>query len=97
MKTAILPQVRVEPELRSDLESVLREGETLSEFVEATVRSAVEYRRMQGEFQRRTDAAWERFQRTGRGRTAEEVLLDLHGRLDARRQELKDKQRPSDK
>ena len=49
MKTAILPQVRVEPQLRADLESVLREGETLSEFVETTVRSAVEHRRVQKE------------------------------------------------
>lgn len=53
MKTAIIPQIRVEPELRSDLESVLRQGETLSEFVEATVRNAIEYRRMQTEFHTR--------------------------------------------
>jgi hypothetical protein len=38
MKTAILPQVRVEPQLRADLEAVLREGETLSDFLEASHR-----------------------------------------------------------
>jgi hypothetical protein len=53
MKTAVVPQVRVEPKLRADVDSVLDEGETLSEFVEATVRSAVEFRRMQMEFQAR--------------------------------------------
>lgn len=35
MKTAVIPQVRVEPELRADLDSVLLPGETLTEFVEA--------------------------------------------------------------
>jgi len=28
MKTAVKPQIRVEPELRVDLESVLQQGET---------------------------------------------------------------------
>lgn len=88
MKTAVLPQVRVEPKLREDVESVLNEGETLSEFVEATVRSAVEFRRMQMEFQARADAAWKRFQKTGKGRPAEEVVAALQAKLDARRREL---------
>ena len=39
MKTAVIPQIRVEPELRADLESVLKQGETLTDFVEATVRA----------------------------------------------------------
>ena len=33
MKTATIPSVRVEPEFRAEVESVLVEGETLSEFV----------------------------------------------------------------
>lgn len=47
MKSAVIPQVRVEPELRAELEAVLQEGETLSEFVETAVRNAVEFRRVQ--------------------------------------------------
>ena len=35
MKTAVIPQVRIEPALRFALESALRDGETISEFVEA--------------------------------------------------------------
>jgi hypothetical protein len=35
MKSAVIPQVRVEPELRAELEAVLKDGETLSEFVES--------------------------------------------------------------
>lgn len=95
MKTAVIPQVRVEAQLRADLESVLRDGETLSEFVEATVRSAIEFRRMQMEFQARADAAWRRFQKSGQGRPADEVLAQLQSRLDARRRELRGKRRPA--
>ena len=47
MKSSVIPQVRVEPELRAELEALLQEGETLSEFVEASVRSAVAFRRVQ--------------------------------------------------
>jgi hypothetical protein len=96
MKTAILPQVRVDPKLRADVESVLNEGETLSEFVEGTVRNAVEFRRMQMEFQARADAASRRFQKTGKARPAEEVVAALQSKLDARRRKLQGKHRPAD-
>ncbi|HEX4510175.1 MAG TPA: YlcI/YnfO family protein [Burkholderiaceae bacterium] len=95
MKTAILPQVRVEPQLRADLEAVLREGETLSDFLEATVRQAVDYRRMQAEFDARADAAWARFQQTGAAVPAQEVVAEMRARLDARRGELQGKHRPA--
>jgi hypothetical protein len=96
MKTAILPQVRVDPKLRADVESVLNEGETLSEFVEGTVRNAVEFRRMQMEFQARADAASRRFLKTGKARPAEEVVAALQSKLDARRRKLQGKHRPAD-
>lgn len=50
MKTAVIPQIRVEPELRAELEAVLVPGETLTAFVEATVRSAIAFRRVQTDF-----------------------------------------------
>lgn len=95
MKTAILPQVRVEPQLRADVESVLRDGETLSDFLEATVRQAVDQRRMQAEFSARAEAAWTRFQQTGAGVPAEALVDELRTRLAARRRELQGKRRPS--
>lgn len=95
MKTAILPQVRVEPQLRADLEGVLREGETLSDFLESTVRQAIDHRRMQTEFAARADAAWSRFQQSGAGVPAEEVVAELHAQLQARRQALQGKHRPT--
>jgi len=57
MKIAVIPQVRVEPELRVDLDSVLLPGETLTDFVEASVRRAVESRRVQSDFTARCDVS----------------------------------------
>jgi len=57
MKSAVIPQIRVEPELRAELESVLQPGETLTDFVEATVRNGTAFRRVQTEFHARAQAA----------------------------------------
>jgi Arc/MetJ-type ribon-helix-helix transcriptional regulator len=88
MKSAVIPQVRVEPELRAELESVLQQGETLSEFVEASVRNAVAFRRMQTRFHERGQVAWEHFQGTGASVPADEVLAKLQAKLDAKRKQL---------
>ena len=90
MKSAVIPQVRVEPELRAELEAVLRQGESLSEFVEASVRSAVEFRRVQTRFHERGQAAWEHFRRTGASVPAGEVLAKLQAKLDAKRKKLRE-------
>ncbi|KAF1046177.1 YlcI/YnfO family protein [Xylophilus sp.] len=88
MKPAILPQVRVDPELRANLESMLRKGETLSEFIEDTVRSAVEYRRTQAEFYARGEAAWQEYSRTGVAHSADQVIGEMRERLKIKRQQL---------
>lgn len=88
MKTATIPQVRVEPELRAELESVLHSGETLSEFVEQSVRAAVAYRRVQLDFHARGQAAWQDVAGGGATAPADEVLARLQRRLDDRRRQL---------
>ncbi|MDP4301024.1 YlcI/YnfO family protein [Leptothrix discophora] len=88
MKTAVIPQVRVEPELRTELDTSLREGETLSEFVEAAVRSALAFRQVQTRFHARGQAAWEQYLATGRSKSADEVLDALQAKVDARRRQL---------
>ena len=50
MKTASIPSVRVDPSFRSEVEQVLGEGESLSEFVESALRASVRQRRDQAEF-----------------------------------------------
>ena len=77
MKSTTLPPVRVEPEFRAAAESVLHEGESLTGFIDATVRRAVEYRRVQAEFHSRGQAAWEEIQRGGITHSADDVLAHL--------------------
>jgi hypothetical protein len=50
VKTAQLPPVRVEPSAREEIEAVLREGESLSEFVETAAVQAARQRKAQQEF-----------------------------------------------
>jgi predicted transcriptional regulator len=50
MKTATIPSLRVDPELRTAAEDVLEEGETLSSFVEQSIRDGVQRRQAQREF-----------------------------------------------
>jgi hypothetical protein len=85
MKTAVIPQVRVEPELRAELDAVLTENETLSGFVEAAVGRAVEHRRVPTAFHALGPAAFEHFQRTGISHNAKDWFDSLQAKLDARR------------
>ncbi|CDN46882.1 YlcI/YnfO family protein [Neorhizobium galegae] len=87
MKTATIPSLRVDPELRAAAESVLKEGETLSAFVENSLRAQINYRRTQAEFIARGLASLAEAERTGVYYSAEEVLGELKGMLDAKRAE----------
>lgn len=88
MKTATIPSVRVEPEFRAELESVLAEGESLSEFVEASVRASVERRRVQAEFVARGLRSRDEAKRTGDYVDADDVVTALQRKLDAARTRL---------
>ena len=88
MKTAVIPQIRVEPELRAELESVLKQGETLTDFVEVSVRNAIAFRRVQTVFHARAQAASEEYHRTGVATPVEVVLDRLQSKLDAKRKKL---------
>jgi hypothetical protein len=88
MKTATIPSVRVEPEFRAELESVLAEGESLSEFVEASVRASVERRRVQAEFVARGLRSRDEAKRTGDYVDADDVVTALQRKLDAARARL---------
>jgi predicted transcriptional regulator len=84
-KSATLPSLRVEPELRAAAESVLEEGETLSAFVENSVRKQVEMRRTQTEFIARGLKAAEESRRTGIYYTTEDVLSMMRRKLEKAR------------
>jgi predicted transcriptional regulator len=83
MKTATIPSVRVEPEFRAEVESVLAEGESLSQFVEASVRASVERRRIQTEFVARGLRSRDEAKRTGDYVDADDVVARLQRKLDA--------------
>jgi hypothetical protein len=86
MKTATLPPIRVAPDFRIELEGVLEQGETLSQFVENAVRTTVAKRKNQAEFVRRGMAAIEETKRAGGGIPAEVVIAKLEAKLAAARQ-----------
>lgn len=81
MKTATIPPIRVEPEFRLELEGVLEQGETLSEFVENAVRETVLKRKYQAEFVRRGVAAIAHTRQHGGGIAAEDVIAKLEAKL----------------
>jgi predicted transcriptional regulator len=81
MKTATLPSLRVDPELRQAAESVLNEGESLSSFMEESLRASINRRQRQREFIARGLASHEEAQRTGVYFSSEEVLADLEQML----------------
>lgn len=77
MKTATIPSLRVEPELRQAAESVLQHGESLSSFVEQSIRANIERRQVQQEFIARGLAARDEARQTGEYFAAEDVLREL--------------------
>ena len=78
MKTATFPSLRVDPELRQAAEDNLREGETMSSFVEQSIRDSIERRQHDREFLARGLASRDEAARTGHYINADAVL----GRLE---------------
>ena len=92
MKTATIPPIRVAPAFRGEIESVLEQGESLSEFVENAVRQSVLKRQNQTEFVRRGMAAIEETQRLGNGISADDLLAQLDAKLAAAHKTLAQRQ-----
>lgn len=81
MKTATIPSLRVAPSLRKAAEDVLREGESLSAFIETSLRAQVELRKAQDEFIARGLASRERAKASGSYVSSSAVLKKLESRL----------------
>ena len=77
MKTATIPALRVEPKLREAAQSVLCEGETLSSFVEESLRNNIERRLHNQAFIARGLAGRDEAKRTEDYYSAESVLAEL--------------------
>lgn len=81
MKTASMPSLRVDPALREAAESVLHEGESLSSFMEQSLRDEVTRRQLQREFLARGLASRDKARRTGEYFEADTVHAELRGML----------------
>ena len=81
MKSATIPSLRVDPELRTAAEDVLEEGETLSSFVEQSIRDGVQRRRAQREFIARGLRSRNAARRSQEYVPASKVLARLEGML----------------
>jgi hypothetical protein len=88
MKTATLPAVRVTPELRELAESVLKEGESLSMFIEETVTKHALWRKEDEAFYARAALASRQLREGGKAYTAEETIASLRAQV----QRARDKQ-----
>lgn len=85
MKTATMPALRVQPELRQAVEEMLRPGESLSAFVEDSLRRNVALRRNQQEFIARGLASLNAAQENGKYVSAKKVLSKLSAKLEKAR------------
>lgn len=85
MKSSTIPSLRVTPQFRHDAEAVLREGESLSAFVEEALRKQIERRRTQEEFMARGLAAREAAKSSGQYVSKDEVMSSLRFILDSHR------------
>jgi len=81
MKSSSLPSVRVEPGLREQLEQVLAEGESLSAFVETSVRDSVKRRLDQAAFVQRGIVSLDAARASGITVSALAVVQRLEERL----------------
>ena len=81
MKTSTIPSLRVKPELRQAAESVLRDGETLSSFMEESLRASIRQRKARAEFIARGLASRAESQRTNQYFSTDDVLNELNGIL----------------
>ena len=88
MKTSSLPPVRVDAEFRAEAESVLHDGESLTGFIEATVRRAVEHRLIQAAFEAGARKSLAKYKRTGVSHTVDETFDKLEAKIKKRRAQV---------
>ena len=89
MKTATMPPLRVTEGLRGDAESVLRQGETLSAFLEESLKANITRRRVQNEFIARGMRSREQAKLSNDYVDANTVLNGLKDMLEAKKRGLR--------
>lgn len=89
-RSATLPPIRVAPATKSSLEAVLREGESLTQFIESAVCREAEFRAEQNAAVARAKKALRNADK-GLGRlTAEEMMAGMARRAGEAQQRIRD-------
>ena len=83
MKTASIPSIRVNQKLRQEAQGVLQEGESLSSFVEQSIRSNIARRQSQQEFIARGLASRNEAKQSAEYFSAQDALGELDDMLAA--------------
>ena len=89
-RTATLPPIRVTPETKASLEGVLREGESLTQFIENAVRREAEYRAEQKAAVARAKKALRSAEKSVGVMRAEDFLDDMGQRAVAAQQRIRE-------
>jgi hypothetical protein len=85
MKTATIPALRVEPEFRNEIESILVKGESLSNFMDSALKQAVHFRKSKADFIEKGLLAEKEAKKSDKYFSNDEVMT----RLDSMLQEAK--------
>jgi hypothetical protein len=88
-RSATLPPIRVAPETKASLEAVLRDGESLTQFIENAVRREAEFRAEQNAAIARAKKALRAAEKGVGVMTAEEFLADMQQRAKAAQQRIR--------
>ena len=89
-RTATLPPIRVAPETKASLEGVLREGESLTQFIEKAVRDEAEFRAEQKAAVARAKKALRSAEKGVGVMRAEDFLADMERRAAAAQQRIRE-------
>ena len=96
-RSATLPPIRIAPETKASLESVLREGESLTQFIEGAVCREAEYRVEQNAAVERARKALRSAQAGVGLLTAEDFLAGMTHRAHAAQQRIRETQTAKNK
>lgn len=89
-RSATLPPIRIAPETKAELEAVLREGESLTQFIESAVRREAEFRAEQNAAVARAKKALRNADKGLGVMSADDFLAGMTRRAQAARQRIRD-------
>ena len=89
-RSATLPPIRVAPETKASVEAVLREGESLTQFIESAVRREAEFRAEQDAAVARAKKALRSADKGVGLMTAEDFLAGMTQRAKAAQQRIRE-------